>query len=41
MKLILSSNPGEACSGSHNVGNVGEAILQNLGERVDLYRDMF
>lgn len=41
MKLILSSNLGEACSGSHNVGNVGEAILQNLGERVDLYRDMF
>ena len=32
MKLILSSNVGEACSASHNVGNVGEAIIHNLGE---------
>ena len=40
MKLILSSNLGEACSGAHNVGNVGETILHNLGEREDLYRDM-
>ena len=35
INLILSSNPGEACSGSHNVGNVGEAIIHNLGERAE------
>ena len=33
INLIHSSNLGEACSGSHNVGNVGEAIIHNLGER--------
>ena len=39
MKLLLSSNVGEACSASHNVGNVGEAIIHNLGERAQLYKE--
>ena len=39
MKLLLSSNVGEACSASHNVGNVGEAIIHNLGERAQSYKE--
>ena len=39
IKLIISPHFGEACSGSHNVANVGEAILHNLGEKENMIRE--